>query len=304
MKFYKNILKVVALLLFGTIYAQQEPNYALYRYTMNAINPAYAAADGETSLTSSFRSQWVNVQDAPETQTFFFATPLTEKFGIGLSIINDKVFVENRTSFNVDFSYKLKFSETTDLFLGLKAGASTYNIDEDGFGRFGFNNGDSAIQNIDEGFRPNLGVGAHLFNEKYFVSFSINGLLQGERVNVDDGRVTTSNNNSHWYLSGGYNFDLSDKFEFRPSTMIRYVNGSPLSADFTAAFRYNKRFELAGVYTTDGAWAGTLMFNLADWMDFGYAYGGSSRSDLNDINDGTHEILVRFNFPKKNNSDE
>lgn len=301
MKFYKNTLNIVALLLFCTLYAQQEPNYALYRYTMNAINPAYAAAEGNTSLTSNFRSQWAGVTDAPETQTFFFQTPLTEKFGIGLSVVNDEVFVESRTSFNVDFSYKLKFNENTDLYLGLKAGGRTYKVDQNGFARFNFNAGqiDPAVGNIDERFKPNLGVGAHLLNDKYFISFSINGLIQSERISRENDRVTTANQRSHFYLTGGYNFDLSDKFEFRPSAILRHVNGSTLSSDFTAAFRYNKRFELGALYSTNSNWAGTLMFNLADWMDFGYAYGGSSRSELNDSNNGTHEILVRFNFPKK-----
>ena len=76
MNFLKNSIKIGALLLFGTIYAQQQPNYALYRYTMNAINPAYAGADGVSRLTANFRSQWVSVEDAPETQTLFFETSL------------------------------------------------------------------------------------------------------------------------------------------------------------------------------------------------------------------------------------
>lgn len=303
MNFYKNTLKIVALLLFGTLYAQQEPNYALYRYTMNAINPAYAAADGTTSLTSNFRSQWIDVQDAPETQTFFFQTPLTENLGIGLSIVNDNVFVENRTSFNVDFSYKLQLNESTNVFLGLKAGGRTYNVDQGGFSNFSFNAGqiDPAVANIDTGFRPNIGIGAYLVNDKYFISLSVPGLLLSERVNVDNGRVSIANERAHFYLSGGYNFDLSDKVEFRPSTMVRYVNGNGVAADMTAAFRYNQRFEAGVMYSTDSVWAGTIMFNLADWMDFGYAYGGSARSELSTFNDGTHEILVRFNFPKASN---
>ena len=100
MNFYKNILKVGALLLFSTLYAQQEPTYALYRYSMNAVNPAYAAVNGESMLTTNLRSQWIDVDGAPETQTVFFSTPLTEKLGIGLTIINDAVFVENRTRRN------------------------------------------------------------------------------------------------------------------------------------------------------------------------------------------------------------
>jgi len=67
---------------------------------MNVINPAYAGADGNTSLTSSFRSQWISVKDAPETQSFFYAQPIGDKIGVGLSLVNDQVFVENQTSAN------------------------------------------------------------------------------------------------------------------------------------------------------------------------------------------------------------
>ena len=306
MNFYKNILKVGALLLFSTLYAQQEPTYALYRYSMNAVNPAYAAVNGESMLTTNLRSQWIDVDGAPETQTVFFSTPLTEKLGIGLTIINDAVFVENRTSFNVDLSYKLKLNETSDIYLGIKAGARTYDIDRGRFGTFNFNNGqiDPSISNIDTGFRPTIGAGALLQNDKYFVSLSVPILLLSERVDINNGRVSAAGERAHIYLAGGYNFDLSDKFEFRPSTMVRAVGGLPLSADITAAFRYLEKFEVAGMYSTDDNWAASIMFNLADWMDFGYAYGGATRNQLNSINDGTHEVLVRFKFNGSNNDDE
>ncbi len=128
MKYFKNTLTIVAFLLIGSLYAQQEPNYSLYRYSKNIINPSYAGADGSTSLTANLRSQWVNVEDAPETQSFFFATPLGKRVGIGASVVNDKVFVENRTSFSIDFSYNF-LCQKTNLFLGLKAGGSTYDVD-------------------------------------------------------------------------------------------------------------------------------------------------------------------------------
>ena len=302
MKFFKNTIKIVALLLFGTLYAQQQPNYALYRYTMNAINPAYAGADGMSSLTSNFRSQWIDVPDAPETQTFFFQTPLSDKVGIGLSIINDNVFVENATSFMVDFSYKLQLNETTNLFLGLMAGGNTYNIDNDGFANLDRPVDDPAINALDTGFSPNVGLGAYLVNDNYFVSLSAPRILLGDRIDANNQIITTAQEKMHMYLSGGYDFDLSSDWEFRPSTMLRYVGGAPLSVDFTAAFRYIERFELGAMYRTDGGWAGTLMFDMADWMSLGYAYEGTSREQLNNTNDGTHEIVLRFNFLK--NSEE
>ncbi|MFP4844324.1 type IX secretion system membrane protein PorP/SprF [Winogradskyella sp. PE311] len=298
MKFYKNTLTIVAILLFGSIYAQQEPNYSLYRYTMNVINPAFAGADGNTSFTSNLRSQWINVPGAPETQSFFYSQPLGDKIGIGASIVGDQVFIERQTSLNIDFSYRLQISEATNLFLGLKAGGSTYNIERGNLANLGFQD-DPALNDLDTGFRPNVGAGAYLMNDKYFLSLSVPSILSSERIDESEGRVTQATEEAHVYLSGGYNFRISENTEFRPSTMIRYVSGSPISADITAAFRFNNKFELGAAYRTDEAFSGLMMINIADWMDLGYAYESSTRDDISNLSNGTHEVLVRFNFKKK-----
>jgi len=298
MKLYKNIFGVVLLLVCGSLYAQQEPNYSLYRYTMNVINPAYAGADGTSSLVGSFRSQWVNVQNAPETQSFFYQTPLSDKVGLGVSVVNDQVFIENRTSFVVDFSYKVQINEGTNLFLGLKAGGNTYNIDRMGLSDLDFPS-DPALGNIDTGFNPTFGFGAHLANDDYFVSLSVPRILLNNRVVNDNGVVISGNDKAHVYLSGGYNFDFSPNVEFRPSAMMRFVGGSPFSMDITAAFRFYERFEIGALYRTDDAFAGVMMLNLADWMDLGYAYETATGNDISNVSDGTHEILVRFIFNRK-----
>lgn len=295
MNFYKNIFKIVTILFFGTIYAQQEPNYSLYRYTMNVINPAYAGADGNSSLTSSFRSQWITVKGAPETKSFFYSQPIGDRIGFGLSVVNDQVFIENQTSLNIDFSYRLPISETTNLFLGLKAGGSTYNIDKNNLANLGFQS-DPALNDIDTGFKPNFGAGAYLKHNDYFVSLSVPSLLSSKRIDETNGRVTQATEEAHVYLSGGYNFNLNENTEFRPSTMVRYVSGSPISADITAAFRFYQRFEVGAAYRTDAAIGGLMMINVADWMDVGYAYESSTRDEISDNSNGTHEILVRFNF--------
>ena len=298
MKLYKNIFGVVLLLVCGSLYAQQEPNYSLYRYTMNVINPSFAGADGTNSLVASFRSQWINVDGAPETQSFFYQAPVSDKIGLGLSVVNDQVFIENRTSFVVDFSYKVQLNEKLNLFLGLKAGGNTYDINRNGLANLDFPS-DPALGNIDTGFSPNLGFGAHIAHEKYFVSISVPKIILSERAVNDNGVITTGNENTHVYLAGGYNIQLGANAEFRPSTMLRFVSGAPFSMDITAAFRFYERFEIGALYRTDDAFAGVMMLNLADWMDLGYAYETSTRSELNDTNNGTHEVFLRFIFGRR-----
>ena len=104
MKYSINKLTIVAFLIAGSLYAQQEANYALYRYTMNVVNPAFAGADGTTHFTANVRSQWEEVIDAPETQSLIFSTVVGDKVGLGLTVVNDETFIERETGFFVDFS--------------------------------------------------------------------------------------------------------------------------------------------------------------------------------------------------------
>lgn len=297
MKYYKNILQIALLLVVGNLFGQQQPNYTLYRYTMNVINPAYAAWDGETTFTSNIRSQWVNIENAPETKSFFAATPINDRIGLGVSVVTDEVFIEKTTSFNLDISYYLPLNRDLDLYLGLKAGGRTFNVDADGLANINLPL-DPALGNVDTGFRPNVGLGAYLVHEKYFISFSIPSLILSDRINRNNGRVTIGTDKTHAFLSGGYNFEINNRTELRPSTLVRYVDGAPLSADLTAAIRYVERYEGGISYRTDAAWAAFFTINLTDWLDFGYAYEGSLRTELSSVSGGTHEFLVRFNLGK------
>lgn len=298
MKFYKYILIILAVFSIKSIQAQQEPNYMLYRYTMNVINPAYAGADERDHLTTNYRKQWVNIEGAPETQSFFYSRKMNDKIGLGLSLVSDKVFVESQTSFNIDFSYNLQLSRWLNLYLGLKAGGSTYDVDKGGLDNYGVQD-DPVLGNIDSGFRPNFGAGAYLVHHKYYISLSVPRILSSKRIDEEEGRITQATQEAHIYLSGGYNFTISDNTEFRPSTMIRYVGGSPISVDFTGAFRFNDRFEVGVAYRTDAAFGGLLMVNALDWLDVGYAYESSTRSEITDNSSGIHELFLRFKFKSR-----
>lgn len=303
MKYSINKLTIIAFLLAGSIYAQQESNYALFRHTMNVINPAVAGADGATQFTANIRSQWEEVIDAPETQSFMFATTMGDKVGLGLTVVNDKTFIERETGFYIDFSYKLPVSEDSNLFLGLKGGGSTYNIDRAGLANIGQPD-DPALGNVDTGFRPNVGVGAYLSNETYFLSLSSPNLLATQGVSADNGVITYSNDRPHFYLSGGYNFSLGGDTEFKPSTMLRYVSGSPVSVDVIAAFEFFQKFEVGAIYRTDKAFGGLAVIDVADWLGIGYAYESSTRDEITSVSDGTHEVLIRFTFDNKGDSNE
>lgn len=296
----KNTLLIfflsLSLLITSGLFAQQDPDNVLYRYTMNTINPAFAGADGTTSFTFDFRSQWQGIDGAPRTQKFFASIPLNQRVGVGASVVNDQTFIEQQTAVFADFSYKLQLSSNLDLFLGLKAGGNFFSVNADGLQTFNAVV-DPLLQNQSK-FNPNVGLGFLLKHENYFVSLSTPRLLSTSRLDEIDGVVTEATDELHLFLSSGYDFTIANEWLFKPSFLVRYVQGAPLSLDLTAAFEYNKIVEFGIAYRTDVAISGLALFNIADWITAGYAYDNSLRSELSGIDSGTHEVLIIFRLPQ------
>ena len=294
MKYIFRTLTIAMIFFLGTASAQQETNYSLYRYTMNAVNPAYAGTNSEyIEFTSYAKSFWRGVNGAPEVYTFNITAPLNDRLGFGLSVINDKVFIENEIDVFLDLSYRLQLNEDTNLFLGVKAGGSSYRLSPSELK--GYNVGvDPALWEIDSQFRPNFGVGAYVKKDDFFFSFSIPKLFNSRALIKDESdTVVYSKGQLTTYISSGYNFDFRG-IEFKPSFMAMYNDGAPLSVDFTAAARVIDELEVGFSYRTDKAFSGLFLLDLYDWMSIGYAYETSTRSDIIKVSTGSHELMLRI----------
>lgn len=296
MKKVKHILFSCSLLLFSSaLFAQQESIITIYKDQMNIVNPAFAGVDKETNLSIGYRKQWVGINNAPETQMLVFGTSLGKNLGIGISAVNDKTFIEKQTFVGVDFSYKLKMTPETDLYLGLKAGGNFYEVNTSGLGTFNPVNDPSLVSY--SSFKPNIGVGALLKKETYYLSISIPRLLNSVRARNEDAQTFVATNRPHLYLGGGYDYDLETKSEMvlKPSFLLRYVNSAPVSIDYNLSMSFYKAFEIGAVYRSNDAIGGIARINVSKSLLFGYAYEASTRSDLSSRMN-THEFLLKYKF--------
>ena len=91
--------------------AQQDPNFTLYNFNMNIINPAFAGIKDSPELNLVYRSQFLGIDDAPRTISMAYSKNVGKNLGIGISLINDKVFILKQTDVAVDISYKIQMSE-------------------------------------------------------------------------------------------------------------------------------------------------------------------------------------------------
>lgn len=270
---------------------QQDPTFTLYNYNMNVINPAYAGTMEATQLTANFRSQWVGIEDAPEIQSFSFASRIGEKVGVGASVVNSTVFVLNETDIYLDFSYRLQMSRYTDLYLGLKAGGSSVNID---LNRAGGNNDPLFTENVNR-FNPNVGIGAYLMGDRFFIGISAPTLLKGERYEKESGVVTNATDELHLFANAGYTFFAEKDIQFTPSFMARFVAGVPFSLDLTGTINLYEKVELGISHRLEESISAVSFFKVAQWVAFGYAYE-HALTDVGDYSRGTHEIMMRFRW--------
>ncbi len=295
MKIIKNILAGALLLFSSMLFAQQESLFTTYRYQMNVVNPAYAGVDGETVIASTFRNQWTGVKDSPITQALSFGTAVGSHVGLGLSMVYDQTFIEKQTQVGIDFSYKLQVGALTDLYLGIKAGGNFYNVNTSGLETY-VPQSDPALTTINQ-FNPNVGIGALLKNDKYYISLSIPRILNTERARNEDGYATVATDKPHVYLSSGYDFDLetSTLLVLKPSFMMRYVNGAPLSVDLNLMLQIEEFLEVGASYRINNAYAGIAGITLSKLLTVGYAYEANT-NDMMASAKNSNEFFLRFKF--------
>jgi type IX secretion system PorP/SprF family membrane protein len=272
------------------VFSQQESYYTLYRYNMNVINPAYAGALGKNVFAFTSRRQWSSMQDAPSTLAFSYSSERENNVGLGLSVVSDKVFIEQQTFAYVDFSYKLDM-ESTQLYLGLKAGGNFYSADPIALSAYSASS-DPAQQQLSR-FNPNVGAGALLKGELFWASFSIPRLFNVKRES--DNLAVTAKDRMHSYLGGGVDLPIGSGLLVKPSVMLRKVKGLPVTTDFTGMLSWQNQFDVGISYRSSSSFALLSVISLGGF-DIGYAYETPTASSLSQLNLKTHEIVLRINL--------
>ena len=275
--------------------AQQEATYTLYRYHMNILNPAVTGTQGAPYLNMSLRSQWVGVEDAPETQAISVGLPHknNKRLGTGFTVVNDKSFVENNTQFFLDFSYHLPLAKERSLFLGLKAGGTTNRLTAASLKTYGSSSADPLFFD-NSSFIPNVGVGVYYHSPNYFLSVSMPRLLNTERYDRDNGQLTQATDRPHVYVTTGFTAELDSSWTFNPSVLLGAVAAAPIDFLMDARFTYKENWDIGVHYTNSGGIGGTTAFRLPNGMQFGYAYVTGFQDQVSHFSKGTHELFLKI----------
>ena len=275
--------------------AQQDAQYTQYMYNTLSINPAYAGSRDGLSALLLYRTQWVGLDGAPDTGSFNIHSPFGDEqnVGLGLSVVNDRIGPTQETYFDVSFSYSINTSDDGRLSFGLNGGGSLLDIKYSELSSY--NNGDVLLQSdIDNKFSPQIGAGIYYRNsDKWYLGLSVPNIL--ETKYFDDASLSQASERMHFYLMGGYVFDINQDLKLKPAFLVKQVSGSPLQADLTANALYKDKFTVGLAYRWDAAVSGLLGYQVSESLMLGFGYDrevtdlGQTKFDA-----GSFEVFLRF----------
>lgn len=294
-----RIITILSLSLLSTgVSAQQDPMYTHYMYNTLSINPAYAGSRDALTITALHRSQWVNFDGAPSTQTLTLHSPISVKhIGLGLAASNDRIGPINNTVVSGSFAYRMQLNEKSKLALGVSGGVNILQSDLSSL-QLDDQNDISFQENIVNRVRPSFGVGIYYSRERFYAGVSVPNLLENDYYSATqtNGVVSLGKSRRHYFFIAGAVFNLSTNLAFKPTALVKMVPGAPIQADATASFILMKRLLLGAMYRT-GDGAGLLVgFDLTQQFHIGYSYDYSLGLRTAKYNQGSHEILLRYDF--------
>ena len=284
----KNLQCCLVLLFVKVTFAQ---SFLLYNYHTNLLNPAFVGAGKSLGVRLGYlRYDFQGgMQDAPATTTFSVTSPLAKNLGLGVSVMNQNIFVKRNTEFYADVSYKLQIRREKYLYFGIKTGFAN-NVSD--FKSLKIN--DPLFNQNQSKTHFRLGAGVYFKMPNFFAHIATPNFLLGTlEPAVKDGNKVISENlqeKFQTYLGTGYHFRFTKYFVVSPVFFANITVAGQNEYNYAAVFSYDTMIDLAFNYKSSGGITGALSFYTKKWR-LGYAYEALSSDFM-----AKHDFLLIYNF--------
>lgn len=323
----KKLSLLLIIVVSGSVYSQQTPQYSQYLRNQFMVNPAAAGVYDFLDITLSGRWQWVGFNDGPRTAYLSGSSVLSKvkrvpynpafrvssgpvrnpeiktgklKHAIGGQLIADQYGAFRRLNVSGTYAIHLPVSKNFNLSFGTKIGLSNNSFlqekavvlnTNDPFATYsgGDSEYDTYIQNQSNKYILDIGAGFYLYSKKMFFGISADHLSKDF---VEFGTGTANfNTQMHFNVTGGVKIPLNEDVTLIPAILAKYMAPSPVSVEGSLLVEY-KEWLWAGVsYRHTDAVVGMFGLNISERFKLGYAYD-FSLSRFNDVSSGSHEVVL------------
>lgn len=283
-------------------YSQQIPLYTQYMFNDFIINPAIAGTHDYFQAKSNNRYQWAGLVDHPFTAVLSVYGPfMNQDMGYGGYIFSDVTGPTSRTGLYGSYGYNIKVDRDIRLSFGLSLGLLQYKIDGT---KIEFLDEELTAGKVQTAYLPDANIGVYVYASNYYGGISAHQLLNNRMSisSLENGQSEVFNRlRSHFFLHGGYKYNIDHDFDLEPTLLFKYVYPTPPQVDISCKVIYQKMVWGALSYRTGDALAVMAGYNHMDKFYFGLAYDITT-SKIRKTNAGTFELMVSAKFNKIKNT--
>jgi type IX secretion system PorP/SprF family membrane protein len=288
----KKLVIIVSLLVFlSGVYCQQLPFYSQYNLNHYAINPAATGINDELSLALSYRKQWVSIPESPSTQYLSGQMKVYKSMGAGVKILNYKAGPQRKTGLELTYSYHFILKEGVNLSFGLSGLLYQFNLDKSSLNVE--QSDDQLLMGAEKMFVIDAIFGTYLYGKNYFAGLSIPQLFN-RNVDLKSDNILQQKQVRHYYLHGGYKFNISPDFTLEPSLLFKIMESGLYQVDINALTEYKKMVSLGLSYHTSDAFVIQIAYRYKAFQ-LGYSYDITT-AKVNTVSSGSHEIIFIYNM--------
>ena len=275
--------------------AQQDPQFTHYMYNTIYVNPAYAGSRDALTVGLLHRNQWIGLDGAPTSQTFYLHTPLRNKsLNVGFSAVNDRIGPITQTMFYGDFAYRFNLTENIRWSFGLKGGVKLFQPRISDLNTTQPDDPNITGNGLENSVLPNIGFGTYLNSDKWYVGIGIPKMIESNIPTVD-GDTRDVTDKRHYFFIGGLILPVSNSIKLKPTTQFKVVENAPSSLDLTVEALFNDRFSIGVAHRIQDSFSVLAGFNVNEQFRAGVSWDFTT-SELNQVNNGSLEFMLMYDF--------
>ena len=263
------------------------------------MSPTYAGVGDHIKIRLNGLTQWVGIEDAPDTQTLAADARIGNRSGIGMLLYNDSNGETKQRGSRVSFAHHLILDRYDDEFLsfGISYNFNQFRIDIENFR----DNNDPNVTDDRATTDHNFDLGVLYRLDKFYLSLNASNILNKDLAAFNP--IFEPNTLRNYYVYTGYSFSKNNnsKIEVEPSVFFQWFENDGRSVtDLNAKFRFHDfedYYYLGLTYRFLNDQIGTPLYiaPIAGFKKSNFYFGYSYQVITNEIlgySSGTHVITV------------
>lgn len=291
--------------------AQQDAEYSMYMFNGLYLNPAYAGSHEAPTLMAIYRHQWSGLEGAPRSFNLSGHSPFKrDQYALGGTIHYDQLGGQKKYKVDVDFAFRIPIkNEDNKISFGVRAGVLYHRVDPGMFQPEWGLGSDQVLSQQYNTIIPNFGFGVHATGKRYYVGIGLPHLLNlSLKRNASIELLDDAKQFKHVFATAGVVIGKEyGKVKVKPSILYKWSQNSPMDFDINLSLLFIDRFWVGASWRTGGDYdtragesiIGILKFKATQNLEIGYAYDHTLSKGLSPFNNGTHEIMLGWEFGGK-----